>query len=555
MVTRFFFNHIGMECGRTASALLNLEDDKQATCELLTTAGELVVAKPPVGKKTESFRGTQVARIDLSAAPPGRYVLRYGDELSAPFRIEKGLLLGATLSSVLDYFRSQRCSVTWDEYDHHVPFFGGREGTVDVHGGWHDASGDVSKYLSHLSYANYMNPQQTPLVVWGLLEHLETRRGRHAPGIAERLVSEAQHGADFLCRMQDEAGYFYMTVFDQWKKALDRRVIAAFKTQAGQLLDTYQAGMRQGGGAAIAALARAGRVLENPRYVEVARKGLAHLEEHGLSYLDDGKENIIDDYCALLANTELYAATSEQTFLNEARARADQLIGRVQDSDPAPGWLRADDDRRPFFHAAEAGLPVVALLRLARLDEARTGEYLEAAERIMRFELWVTSEVENPFGYARQFTQDAHENRKTAFFIPHENETGYWWQGENARLASLAAAAGMVAARTNDDDLKTKLLRFAVDQLDWICGKNPFDACMVQGFGRNNKNYMDKWPNVMGGICNGITSRFEDERDVDFGRDDIQGDHSWRWFEQWLPHATWYLISLAELHPDDPSPP
>ena len=34
---------------------------------------------------------------------------------------------------------------------------------ADLHGGWYDASGDVSKYLSHLSYANYMNPQQTPL--------------------------------------------------------------------------------------------------------------------------------------------------------------------------------------------------------------------------------------------------------------------------------------------------------------------------------------------------------------------------------------------------------
>src|SRR5690606_24968807 len=122
-----------------------------------------------------------------------------------------------------------------------------REETVDVHGGWHDASGDVSKYLSHLSYANFMNPQQTPLVVWGLLEHFETRRTNHAPGVAERLLDEARHGAEFLCRMQDPEGYFYMTVFDQWKKALDRRVIAAFRTQAGDLLEGYQAGMRQGG--------------------------------------------------------------------------------------------------------------------------------------------------------------------------------------------------------------------------------------------------------------------------------------------------------------------
>ena len=41
---------------------------------------------------------------------------------------------------------------------------------VDVHGGWYDASGDVSKYLSHLSEANYMNPQQSPMAVWVFLE-------------------------------------------------------------------------------------------------------------------------------------------------------------------------------------------------------------------------------------------------------------------------------------------------------------------------------------------------------------------------------------------------
>lgn len=539
-----------MEFGARASALVRMDEGDDAQVELLTTAGEIPTLVAPVGEKTRDFNGTLLGSVDLSEATPGRYVLRYRGELSAPFAIRRSLLLQTTLSAVLDYFKSQRCGEPWETFDRAVPFVGNREGTVDVHGGWHDASGDVSKYLSHLSYANFMNPQQTPLVVWGLLEHFETRRTNHAPGVAERLLDEARHGAEFLCRMQDPEGYFYMTVFDQWKKALDRRVIAAFRTQAGDLLEGYQAGMRQGGGATIAALARAARVLSEPRYLEVAERGLAHLEAEGLAYLDDGKENIIDDYCALLATTELYQATRKTVYRDKARARANQLVARLRTDGPHPGWLAADDGDRPFYHAAEAGLPIVALLRAGDVDPDQAHDYQAVAEQLLRFELWVTSEVDNPFGYARQFTQDVHGNRKTAFFIPHENETGYWWQGENARLGSLAAAAGMVAARTKDDDLKTISLRYAYDQLDWICGKNPFDACMIQGFGRNNRNYMDKWPNVMGGICNGITSGAVDELGVDFGRDDIQGDHSWRWFEQWLPHATWYLIALAELHPD-----
>ena len=35
----------------------------------------------------------------------------------------------------------------------------------------------------------------------------------------------ALFGADFLVRMQDAAGYFYMTVFDKWSKDIDRKSV------------------------------------------------------------------------------------------------------------------------------------------------------------------------------------------------------------------------------------------------------------------------------------------------------------------------------------------
>ncbi|MDG4870915.1 hypothetical protein P8631_23215, partial [Guyparkeria sp. 1SP6A2] len=70
--------------------------------------------------------------------------------------------------------------------------------TADVHGGWYDASGDVSKYFSHLSYANYLNPQQTPMVVWNMLKGLALVN--HHSGFADfsrtRLMEEALFGAD-----------------------------------------------------------------------------------------------------------------------------------------------------------------------------------------------------------------------------------------------------------------------------------------------------------------------------------------------------------------------
>ena len=129
-----------------------------------------------------------------------------------------------------------------------------------MHGGWFDAAGDTSKYLSHLAYTNFMTPQQTPLVVWALLETGVLLRGDASPrlrGLEWRLYDEALHGADFLVRMQDPAGYFYMTVFDRWTKDVKQREISAYATQEGHKLSDYQAGFREGGGMAIAALARA----------------------------------------------------------------------------------------------------------------------------------------------------------------------------------------------------------------------------------------------------------------------------------------------------------
>src|SRR5438093_91247 len=91
-------------------------------------------------------------------------------------------------------------------------FIGQKRAPVDVHGGWFDASGDVSKYLTHLSYANYLNPQQSPMAVWAMLEASELLRdikSERLKNLRPRLDEEAIYGADFLVRMQDPAGYFY----------------------------------------------------------------------------------------------------------------------------------------------------------------------------------------------------------------------------------------------------------------------------------------------------------------------------------------------------------
>lgn len=561
-------SHIGYDAAGAKKAVIRGEGKLAVTrCELLDAADAVVLAaEPTAAEYVDHWQNWFFQVFDFSSVQrEGTYRVRVvwpqGEAVSAPFAIAADLFLQRTFSDVLFHFKTQRSSGRFERADHAVPFFGGRRGTVDVHGGWYDASGDTSKYLSHLTYTNTLCPQQAPLTVWALLQARErlARRPDFLVGeLPARIVDEACYGADFLVRMQDPAGYFYTTVFDQWSKDVGKRMICAYSTQDGIRSASYQAAYREGGGVAIAALARCSALgvagdFTPQRYWQAAVKGFHHLEKNNRAYLDDGRENIIDDYCALLAATELYAVKPEADFLAAARRRAASLTARLAGDGLYHDWWRSDDaGREPFYHGSDAGLPVVALLRFVEVcaQAPEREAVLAVVKRSLNFELAITTEVFNPFGYARQYFRPTGERTRTAFFLPHLNPSGYWWQGENARLASLAAAARLAAPHfSRDPAFRARLRRYADDQLQWIVGLNPFDICMLHGHGRNNPVYDPGYDNAPGGIANGITSGFRDEDDIDFLPPEIRGmgDHTWRWTEQWLSHPTWYLVAVSSV--------
>ena len=79
-----------------------------------------------------------------------------------------------------------------------------------------------------------------------------------------------------------------------------------------------------------------------------------------------------------------------------------------------------------------------------------------------------------------------------------------------------------------------------------MLGANPVDACMLQGWGRNNPRYETGFYNAPGGVCNGITSGLENEHDIDFKKSEIATmANSWRWTEQWMPHGAWLFLALC----------
>ncbi len=584
--TKILTNHLGYEVsGPKHAVVLAKAGDRVDGCALkdIATDRDVLSLDAKAAGPVQKWRDWYFWTLDFdSFATEGKYYVKCGvaegSVRSFPFAVQRNLLERNTMSDVIYYFKEERSSGEMDKADHHLKFDGPKPGTVDAHGGWWDATGDYGKHLSHLSFSTYFNPQQIPLVIYSLLKSYDQTKLRGLADFARyqpRLLDEAMFGADYLVRLKVPNGSFYRSVsnggVDQVPEK--RRIAGEMKrfgieSKPGQgakeMLESanndleYEVSYRSGGGIAIAALAMASTYpvagdFSSADYLKTAEDAFDFLEKENLKLINDGKEIIVDDYCALAAATELYRATHASKYKDAAARRAKSLMARQISAGGYHDYWRADDAERPFFHASDGGFPVVSLLYYAEIaDPEAKRQVLATVKKALQFEFSITAEVNNPFGYSREYVQDKTGARRTSFFFPHTSDAAPWWQGENARLASVATAARLAERVFPDDPAFQKQLEsFATDQLNWILGLNPFDSCMLSGVGRNNPPYMyfDSWEftNAPGGISNGITSGFRDESDIDYllTYRETGADNDWRWGEQWLPHAAWYLLAVA----------
>jgi len=512
---------------------------------------------------------------------PGHYVLRVstpaGEIASCPFAIQEDVLERNTLSNVIYYFKGQRASGDFDRADRHLAIPDQQGAFVDAHGGWYDATGDYGIHLSHQNLTSYFNPQQVPLVAWSLLKSYRVLEARNDDNFTEylrRIVDEGLFGADYLVRIKRPNGSFFesITAPGKLKLAKDRAIgnpnwRTQIKTSTSDSTEHHvetikphvdEAGFRSGGGMAIAALALASTMPQDGdftrrQYLQAAEEAFDFLNQHNRELLNDGVENILDDYCALMAATELYRATHGDAYRTAAAARAASLVNRLATQAAWHDYWRADSGTRPYFHPSDAGLPVISLLdwyEFATPDQRNA--ISDAVRRSLHFEMAVTREVNNPFGYARQLVRLGNGTVRTAFFFPHDTEAAPWWQGEDARLASLAAAARMASPLYADDPkFQADLSAYAWNQLHWILGRNPYEVSLLIGSGHGDAAYMFfrswKYTNAPGAIVNGITAAEDDEDGIAFNQGfAVTGkDEDWRWTEGWLPHAAWYLYAIS----------
>ncbi len=581
---QILINHIGYELTRSKRAVVKGKAaDEAGEFRVVDKASGQVVHRGKAERTgpVHKWRDWHFWTIDFSQFDKeGTYYLECdtsdGTLRSYEFEVADYLLGIQSFSDAIYYLKSQRVVGDLDKADGNVPFSGPRAGRHDAHGGWFDASGDYGKHLSHLSHSTYFNPQQGAFTAWALFkvhEILESLENPHYYQVKRRLLAEAMYGADYMYRMRAPSGSFFQSVMGRgpFKRAEHRAVSFSFRGSSSQFGraataceetvtdENYETAFRQGAGMAIAALAFASRHsypgdYSREQYLQAAKDSYDYMEANNYKYTNDGKDNLLDVYCQLTALTELYKATLDPYYAHKARQKAEDLMAAQVSYEKWQDYWQVNDEGRPFFHAADAGLPIVALMNYLEIerDPKTRARVLDVAKRAMRFEVGITEEVSNPFGLARQFVQRKDGTRKTAFFFPHDTEAAPWWQGENARLASLATAARLVAKHLDEgDELRGKLCSYATDQLNWILGLNPFDSCMQQGSGRNSPRYYFTtgfdYLNAPGGICNGITSGLFDEEDIDLYLTSEPGvvNDNWRWAEQWIPHGTWYIYAVV----------
>jgi hypothetical protein len=580
---KILINHAGYFSHAAKRAVLQgTASDNPGGFSLLDAKGNVLLRGEPVrAGEVANWKTGCYWTVDFSSVEnEGRYVIRLDTEnghvCSDEFEIRRALLTMRLLSAAGYYFKAQRSSGEWLYDDRNLPFLGERQGRIDAHGGWYDATGDYGIHLSHLSHSSLHNPQQVPFSAYTFFkvhEFLEACGNEEYSMVKRRLLDEGSIGADFLMRMRAPAGGFFRSI--DRKTALTpvagsrgisfeyRRSSAQFSAKAATADEetvtdaNYEVSIRSGGGLAVAALAAAarhfypGRDYSDAEYIAAARGAWAHLEACNEKYTNDGEWNLIDEYCALIALTELYRTTAEYGYLERCREMHDRIHGRMEDLGSGRFRLMVMPGI-PFHHASDEGMPVVALLQYAGIEPSaeKRRAVVTDAECLMRRLLDLSRGVVNPFDYPRLECLGSNGRIKAQFFFPHNSTAAPWWQGDNARIASLSAAASLLANAAEDGKFAAELRRFSQAPLDWILGLNPFDSCMMEGFGKNNIQYFFQnrydFLNCPGGIVNGITSGLEDEGGIEFVTE--PGglvDDNWRWAEQWIPHVSWFMYALA----------
>lgn len=400
------------------------------------------------------------------------------------------------------------------------------------HGGWHDA-GDVSQFeictaeMAHalLDLAEVVQPKDKQL--------------------ADRLLEEARWGVLWLLRTRFEDGYRALAIhYSIWRKNILEKKEMLNDNGQGQMMNVAENGPFENFCAA-ACEAKAAAMFQTEDAVFADWCLRSAIEDFWFA-VEGHKQGIYTrrwgpgaeaQVCGegALAAAELFAITHDEAFLNQGVAYAKIVLSCQQQTFPA--W---DFPIRGFFfedpahtkmltyeHRGHEQTPLHGLRRLCEVasnhPEATNwmeglrlyGEYISSTAHLIDPYGLIPGHVyiigtlnldrftvPPQWGTPEEVINELHEQIKTGIRL-HDNvylrrlPIAIQRRGYHATLLSKTKGITSVATILNDPTLQ----QIAINQLEWILGKNPFASSTMYGEGYNyHPLYVAFSPQLVGAL-------------------------------------------------------
>lgn len=544
-VVRVFVNQVGYDARSPKSAVV-AANFRPATSEVANVSivdrASKVVLRKNVASPRRIHRGTKddwgwyFWRADFSElTQPGHFrvqaTIGSGKDASVAespaFQIGAQILFDETVSRGVDFFFVQRCGFEvpgWHKACHlddaKLP-----DGThVDATGGWHSA-GDYNKPMWQ------MGDSAAVYALAAIYDERTERLSKRVRGTARMpaALDEAHWGAKFLAKMQNPAdgslrGDVNQGPRREWMKwtapdvHTDNRIGTADDPVIAQPVGNAPL--------AIAGLARTGKLLND--------RGIAN------DYIDRAKRlwdfharqsSAAGNSLLLLSALDMDAITGDQKYRSFADLAASALVASQRENG---SYLGDSGDHGDWAAAALASYAL-------RFPNDRQQTQVRAS--LIKYLSYCLAVADNPFGLSPQ----GRAANGPVFF---QQSTGL---GVNFWLLGRAWAAALIHRLTGD----RRALEYAVDQVDWVFGKNPLGLCMFEGVGElNPPRYHHRYNQIAGqprgavpgAIANGFVTEMGMADRAGFDMSRVGGrSPSFRTSEPWLVHNVMHLLAVNAL--------
>jgi hypothetical protein len=470
--------------------------------------GESVLTRP-VEQTTTALGKYQV--LDFSEVrKPGTYVLKAGDTLTRSFRIDEDTWRDSIWKAI-NFMYSERCGTE-------IPGIHGRchqdiytvhdDKRIVVNGGYHDA-GDLSA------------TGNTPGMVYALLSLADAlKRQGTDPTLSDRLLDEARWGLNWVLKTRFGGGFRSTgQLVSYWTDG----IMGTADDRFGQAVNNPEWNFRVSGVEALAA-----RVLKDTD-PELSNRSLIIAEEdwkyavEGLktappfSEVYGAQDELERTSFGVVASVELYLATSDDRYAQEAIALGDQVLAS-QERELQPwtialtGYFYTGPKRENLFHRFHIGQeqePIVALIRLCEAfpDNAKWMKWYSAVVLHSQYYLKAAAVVDEPYAVlpaavyresearlipeAKNWTplraadRDAYvQEVRRGIPLGGENylrRFPVWFDFRGNSSVLLSEAKALSAAARLRGDLEAEDL--SQKQAEWLVGRNPFAASVMYGEG------------------------------------------------------------------------